>query len=517
MKKVITAKQAAGLIEESMTIAAATVGLQGWPQEIAWEIEKRFLETAQPKNLTLVHACACGDHQDNNRGTNCLAHEGLIKRLITGHTGSAIHMSQLVSDSKAECYLLPQGVLPQLYRSMAGNKPGNITKVGLHTFVDPRIEGGKANDISHDDLVELMEIDGEEWLRYKNLKIDVALLRGTICDEKGNMTMDEDITFMEMLPLAEAVKNNGGIVIAQVKYLAKANSLPPKNVKIPGKLIDHIVVSSSPENHMQTQQTVFDPAFAGQIKIALEDVPSLPLDAKKVIARRAAMEVSAGDMVNLGIGVPAFVASILAEENLSDKITLTTEIGGYGGTPAAGLDFGAMYNAEAIIEHAAMFDFYDGGGLDITFLGLAQTDAQGNVNVSKLGKRINGPGGFINISQNTKKVVFCGLFTNGAELEIINGGLRIEKEGKNNKFVEQVLQVTFSGKYAAQTKQDVLFVTERGVFKLVNQKLILIEIAKGVDLQKDILDLMPFKPEVCPELKQMDFGLFEVKWGGLSL
>ena len=504
MSKIITANEAAALIPDNCAIAAATQGLSGWPQDIGLAIGERFTQTGHPKNITLIHSSACGDHTDSLNGTSSLAYEGLVRRLICAHTGSALRMSRLVSENKAECYLFPQGIFPQMYRSVAGGKPGVITKVGLHTFVDPRVEGGKSNSITTEDLVELMEIDGEEWLRYKNFAPDVALLRGTCCDENGNMTMDEEIAFLEQLAIASAVKNRGGIVICQVKYIAPAGSLHPKAVKIPGSLIDYIVLNMAPQTHMQTQRTVYNPTFAGDVKIPIEKMPPLPLDARKIIVRRAARELKPGFLVNLGIGLPSEIATIVAEEGFADKITLTTEAGSFGGTPAFGLDFGACYNPDAIIENGAMFDLYDGGALDIAFLGMAQVDEYGNVNVSKLGNRLNGPGGFINISQNTKNVVFCGTFTDGAKTRITDGILEIIEEGKARKFVNKVTQITFSGKYAAQTGQNILFITERCVFKLLNQKLVLTEIAKGIDMKTQILDLMPFVPDISPDLKKMD-------------
>ena len=304
MSKIITAKQAAALIPDNCTIAAATQGLSGWPQDIGLAIGERFVQTGHPKNITLIHSSACGDHTDSLNGTSALAYEGLVNRLICAHTGTALRMSRLVSENKAECYLFPQGIFPQMYRSIAGGKPGVITKVGLHTFVDPRIEGGKSNDVTTEDLVELMEIDGEEWLRYKNFAPDVAILRGTCCDENGNMTMNEEIAFLEQPAIASAVKNLGGIVICQVKYLASAGSLHPKSVKIPGELIDYIVLNNGIETHMQTQQTMFSPVFAGDIKMPIEKIAPLPLDERKVIARRAATELRPKFLVNLGIGIP---------------------------------------------------------------------------------------------------------------------------------------------------------------------------------------------------------------------
>jgi len=499
MEKLITAARAADLIPDGCTVAAATQGLSGWPQDIALAIGERFVKTGHPKNITLIHSSACGDHTDSLNGTSALAYEGLVRRLICAHTGTAQRMSRLVSEDKAECYLFPQGIFPQMYRSVASGKPGVITKVGLYTFVDPRIEGGKSNSLTTEDLVELMEIDGEEWLRYKNFTPDVALLRGTCCDEKGNMTMDEEIAFLEQLAIAAAVKNRGGIVICQVKYLAKSGTLHPKSVKIPGKLIDYIVLNNDISNHMQTQRVTYSPAFAGDIKVPTEKIAPRPLDARTLIVRRAAREIKPGYLVNLGIGIPSEIAPYAQGED----ITMTTEAGSFGGTPAFGLDFGACYNADAIIENAAMFDLYDGGALDIAFLGIAQADRFGNVNVSKLGNRLNGPGGFINISQNTKNVVFCGTFTDGAKIEVNGDTIKILEEGKARKFVNEVAQITFSGKYAAQTGQNVLFITERCVFELKEQGLVLTEVAKGIDLQTQILDLMPFPPKVSASLKEI--------------
>ena len=373
MSKVITAQQAAMLIKDGATVGASTQGLSGWAEEIAIAIEDRFLDSGHPKDITLVHSCTCGDYK--KRGTTHLGHEGLTKRLICGHTLTSVNMINLIEKDKIECYLLPQGVICQLWRAIAGKKIGVITSVGLGTFVDPRIDGGKITSITHEDLVKVIEIEGQELLLYKPFPIDVALIRGTVADENGNLTMDNESVIMEALPLAMAAKNSGGIVIAQAHNLAMANALHPKNVKVPGTLIDYVVIAK-PENHWQTQQTYFNPALAGHIKIPLAGIPPIPLDARKIIGRRAAMELSSGDVINLGVGIPAVIASTVAEEEMSNRITITTELGVFGGVPALGLDFGGAINADAMIEHASMFDYYDGGGLDATFVGLAQADRQ---------------------------------------------------------------------------------------------------------------------------------------------
>jgi propionate CoA-transferase len=513
MSKVITAVQAAELIKDGSTVLWTTAGLSGFAEEVAIAIEKRFLETSSPRNLTAAHDCGCGDLK--TRGMNHLAHAGLVKRLISGHTGQAPRMGQLIAENKIEAYLLPQGVMAHLWRQIAGKKPGVITKVGLGTYIDPRLEGGKASAMTTEELVKVIELEGEEWLLYKTFPVHVAVIRGTTADEKGNLTMDKEGLLLEALPMAQAVKNSGGIVIAQVEYLAKANSLHPKAVKVPGVLVDYIVVAK-PENHMQTMGTMYNPALSGDSKVPLASLPPLPFDARKIIARRAAMELKPNMVINLGIGVPDGIGSVAAEEGITEMMTLTTELGTYGGMPANGPDFATAYNAEAIIEHEAQFDFYDGGGLDIAFLGLAQTDPEGSLNVSKFGSKVVGAGGFINISQNSKKVVFCGTFTNGAEVSFADGKVTILSEGKTKKFVNKVDQITFSGKYAQKTELPVLYVTERAVFTLAEGLLTLVEIAPGVDLERDILAAMEFKPRISPQLKEMPREIFQEKWGQLK-
>ncbi|MBP2638140.1 MAG: coenzyme transferase [Firmicutes bacterium] len=513
MSKVIAAEQAAALIKDGDTVLWTTAGLAGFAEEVAIALENRFKETGSPRNLTIAHDCGCGDMK--TRGMSHFAYGGLIKRLISGHIGQAPPMGQLIFENKIEAYLMPQGVMAQMWRQIAGKKPGVITKVGLGTYVDPRVEGAKASTITTEDLIKVIEIEGEEWLLYKTFPVNVAVIRGTTADEKGNLTMEKEGLLLEALPMAQAVKNRGGIVIAQVEYLAKANTLHPKEVKVPGALVDYIVIAK-PENHMQTAGTYYNPAIAGESKMPLGNLPTMQFDARKIIARRAAMELSPNTVINLGIGVPDGIGSVAAEEGISDLLTITTELGTYGGVPCSGPDFGTAYNADAIIEHEAQFDFYDGGGLDATFLGLAQTDAQGNLNVSKFGTKVVGAGGFINISQNSKKVVFCGTFANGAELSFVDGKVTVLKEGKTRKFVNKVDQITFSGSYAQQTGLPVLYVTERGVFTLEEGLLTLIEIAPGIDLERDILGAMDFKPRISANLTLMPTEIFQEKWGRLQ-
>jgi propionate CoA-transferase len=390
-----------------------------------------------------------------------------------------------------------------------------LTKVGLGTFIDPRIEGGKMNSATTESLNQVVQFAGDEWLFYPAPKIDVALIRGTLADEKGNITMDKEGVLLETLSIAQAVKASGGIVIAQVERIVKNGSLHPKAVKIPGIVVDHVVIGQ-PQNHMQTITTQYNPALAGDVRVPVKDMPPMPLDARKLIARRAAVELARSAVVNLGIGVPAGVSAIANEEGLGDAFELSVESGVNGGVPQMGGDFALSLNAESIIEQPLQFNFYDGGGIDVSCLGLAQADAQGSVNVSKFSGRPVGCGGFVNITQSAKKLVFCGTFTaDGLELAIGNGELKIVKEGAVKKFIAQVEQITFSGPGAAQRGQEVLFVTERAVFQLTAQGLELTEIAPGIDLERDVLAQMAFKPIVrSPRL--MDADLFQERWGGLA-
>jgi propionate CoA-transferase len=514
MNKRITADEAAALLKDGATVGASAMGLAGWPEEIAQSIEKRFLNDGHPQNITFVHGAAIGDWKD--RGNTHFGHEGLVKRWIGGHIGSSAGMTRLIAENKIEAYNLPQGVIVQLWREIAAKRPGLVTKVGLGTYVDPRLEGGKMNSLTKEEVVKVVEFEGEEWLYYKSFPLDVAIIRGTYADEKGNLTMEKEGMLLEALPLAQATRNSGGVVIAQVEQIVKAGTLHPKKVKVPGILVDYIVEATKPEYHWQTEGLYFNPAFAGDTKVPLDSIPPLPLNERKIIARRAALELRSGEIVNLGVGIPSEVAVIAAEERISDFMTLTTEAGGIGGVPSALPHFGHSYNAEAIVEQQAQFDFYDGGGIDVAFLGLAQTDQEGNINVSKFKGRAMGCGGFVNISQCAKKVVYCGTFTaKGLKVNIENGKLVILQEGKEKKFLQHVEQVTFSGKYAQKIHQPVVYITERAVFTLAEGEMTLIEIAPGVDLEKDVLALMDFKPRIASDLKTMSAGIFRTKWGEL--
>lgn len=514
MSKIITFERAAELVRDGATVACGSMGLSCWPDEIAEAIAARFTATGHPRDLYLRQGAATGDWKE--RGTTRLGIEGLVTRWSGAHIGSSAGMAKLCAENKIQAHCLPQGVILHLWREIAAHRPGLITKVGLGTFVDPRVEGGRMNGATTEDIVRLVEFDGEEWLYYKSFPIDVAILRGTTADENGNITLDNEGFLGELLPIAQATRNTGGIVIVQVEYLARAGSLHPKRVAVPGVLVDYVVVATKKEACWQTEGLYFDPAFSGDVKIPTASVPALPLDERKIISRRAAMELKADTVINLGYGMPADVAAVAAEEGVSHRMTLTTEAGGFGGVPASPPNFGVSYNAEALVYHHEMFDFYDGGGIDVAYLGLAQADRDGNVNVSKFG-RPNGCGGFINITQNAKKVVYTGTFTAGGLKVAVEGGkLAIVREGRNRKFLKHVEQITFSGKYAASVGQPVVYVTERAVFTLKDGEMTLIEIAPGIDLEKDVLGLMGFRPRIAPDLKTMPAGIFAPAWGGLA-
>jgi propionate CoA-transferase len=504
--KVVSALEAIGLIKDGDTVACGGFCGAGVTEDIYIHLEERFLETRKPEGLTLVYAAGQGDYAE--RGLSHLGYAGLVKKIIGGFFGAAPRLAKLVIDNKIEAYNFPQGVISHMYRDIAAHKPRTITSTGLETFVDPRKGGGKANAMTTQDLVEVVNFDGQEYLAYKTFPINVALLRGTTADEDGNITMEKEALTLEAQAMAMAAKNSGGIVLVQVEGVVQRGTLNARQVKIPGILVDAIVVSR-PDHHWQTFAEVFNPAYSCQAKVPLKSLPNLELGSRKIIARRAAFELNFGDVVNLGIGMPEGISNVANEEGILDELTLTAEPGVIGGFPAGGLSFGAAANPDAVIDQPSQFDMYHGGGLDIAFLGLAQADEKGNLNVSRFGPKLVGAGGFIDITQNAKKVVFTGTFTaGGLEVAVKDGTLRILKEGKMKKFLKAVEQVTFSGTYAGHKKQPVLFITERCVFQLNDEGLELIEIAPGVDIENDILANMDFKP-VIKTPKIMDDRIFK--------
>ena len=503
--KVVSPAQAIAVIREADTIAiSGFVGI-GTPDELLIALERRFLDEGGPTGLTLVFAAAPGDGK--HRGLNRLAHEGLIKRVVGGHWSLVPKLGELAIDGRIEAYNLPLGCVSQLYREIAARRPGLFSRVGLRTFVDPRKGGGKLNERTTEDLVKLVQVEGRRWLFYKAFPINIALIRGTTADPNGNITMEREALTLDSLAIAMAAKNSRGLVIAQVERIAAAGSLPPREVLVPGALVDCVVLSQ-PQNHLQTYATPYSAAFSGRIKVPLDAIPALPLDDRKVIARRCAFELPPGGIVNLGIGMPEGVAAVAAEEKVLRYVTLTAEPGILGGMPQSGLDFGAALNPDAVIQQNQQFDFYDGGGLDLAVLGMAEADAEGNVNVSRFGRKLAGAGGFINISQNARKVVFAGTFTvGGLEVAVEDGKLRIVREGRASKFVERVGQITFSGRYAGEIGQPVLYVTERCVFRRTRAGMELAEVAPGVDLERDILAHLGFKP-IIDDPRPMDLRIF---------
>ncbi len=506
--KIVTAEEAVKLIRDGDVIATEGFVGAGFPEEIAIELENFFLKEGNPRNLTIIYAAGQGDAK--TKGLNHLAHEGLVGRVIGGHIGLAPKLQALIRENKILGYNWPQGVVSHFFRDVAGRRPGVISRVGLGTFIDPRIDGGKLNEMTKTkggELVKLIHIDGEEYLFYKAFPVNVAILRGTTADTDGNISMEKEALTLEALAMAMAARNSGGFVIVQVERIAERGTLNARNVKIPGILVDCVVLSK-PENHWQTFAEFYNPAFSCETRMAMRSIAPMEMGARKFVSRRAAFELRPNSVVNLGIGMPEGVAMIANEEGIIEYMTLTAEPGVIGGMPNGGLNFGTGTNVDCLIDQPYQFDFYDGGGLDIAFLGSAEVDKEGNINVSKFGPRFVGPGGFINISQNSKKVIFMGTFTaGGLAVSVRDGKLRIDQEGRERKFLDHVEQKTFSGKYAAMRKLPVLYVTERCVFTLTEDGVELIEVAPGIDIDKHILPLMDFKPIIRnPQL--MDARIF---------
>lgn len=511
--QVLSVSEAATLVQDGDAILIAGSGSgHAVPEALIAAVEQRFKDSGQPRQITSIHPVGLGNRGE--AGASRFAHEGLLKRMVCGTVVDAPPIAEMASRGEIECYTLPQGAISQLIREIAAGRPGLVTHVGLHTFVDPRISGGKQSTKCAEELVELITLKDKEWLFYKPFHIDVAFLRGTTADEDGNISMEDEAIFGEMLSMAQATRRCGGIVVVQVKRIARRGTIPGKLVKIPGMLVDAVVVDAEQK---QTYQTKFDPSFAGQMKIPLNSFPKLPLDERKIVARRCAMELKSGAICNIGSGICTGIGLVGAEENLLDKVVLTNEQGLIGGAPASGLDAGAARNYWAMIDQPYQFDFYDGGGLDLAFLSAVEVDRQGNVNISRFAGRVVGIGGFVNISQNAKKMVFGGTFTaGGLQVKAADGKLEIVQEGKHRKFVEAVEQISYSGSYGRQRGQVAMFVTERAVFRVGDDGLELIEIAPGIDLERDVLGQMAFRPRISADLKTMDARLFNPEPMGIG-
>ncbi|MEZ5844454.1 MAG: CoA-transferase [Hyphomicrobiaceae bacterium] len=511
--KVVSAEDAAKLVADGAhVLVSGSGGGHAVPEKVIEAIEARFLTSRHPRDLTLIHVVGVGDRVSKGAARFC--HDGMLKRSITSALIDSPVMIPLAASDKIESYTLPQGVLSMMMRDMAAGRPGHITRTGLHTFVDPRHGGARQSKTAKDDVVELMMIDGEEYLRYKPFPIDVAVLRGSTADEDGNVSMEHEAIFGEMLSTAQATRRNGGIVIVQVKRMAKRGTIPPKSVKIPGILVDFVVVD--PEQR-QTYATDYSPAYAGELRIPLDGLKTLPFGPRKIVARRAAMEIVPGAICNLGAGISTGISAVATEENILDRIVLTNEQGFIGGAPLTGVDSGASQNYDAIVDQPYQFDFYDGGGLDMAFLSFAEVDPTGSVNISRFGDKIVGIGGFVNISQNAKHVVFSGTFTSGGlELATDGGRLAIKQEGRHRKFVERIEQVCYSAPFAAREGRTAIFVTERAVFRAADGGLELVEVAPGIDVARDIIAHMAFRPKISDACRTMDPRLFAPAPMGLA-
>lgn len=501
---ILTAAQAADMIQPGHVVVIGGNGGTGVAETILEAVETRFLETAQPSGITLVHITGIGAVTE--KGLCRLAHDGLVARVFGSNFGLQLPLMRLIVENRIAAYNFPQGVMSQMYRAQAGKMPGVLTHVGLGTYMDPRQDGGRMNAMTTEPLVEVVELAGREWLFYRMPLPDICILRGTSADEDGYVSMEHEATTREDLSIAQAVHNNGGTVIVQVKRLVKRGTQHPQMVKIPGFLVDHIVLAP---DQMQTYTTQYDPARCGETRVPISAISPDPLTDKRVIARRAAMELRPGEVVNLGVGVSAMIPNVTAEEQVEDLITLTVEAGVIGGVPGHAREFGTAYNPRAIIDQPYQFDFYDGGGLDCAFLSFAEVDPDGNVNVTRFGDRYDGAGGFIDITQNAKRLVFSGTLTGGGlRCKPGAGRMEITTEGRMRKFVPSVGQISFNGAQARAAGREVTFVTERAVFRLTQAGLELIEIAPGVRLEEDVLDQMAFRPAIAADLREMPAALF---------
>jgi acyl CoA:acetate/3-ketoacid CoA transferase len=512
--KVITLDEIGRLLPDRAVVSVSSSSGLGCPDASLCAIGRHFESHDVPRELTTLHPIAAGDMYGID-GIDHLAQPGLLKRVIAGSYPSgpssmpSPKIWQMIAENTVEAYNIPSGILYHLHREAAAGRPGVLTKVGLDTFLDPRRQGGKMNDATREDLIQVVEFDGQEWLYMRSIPVDVAIIRATTADELGNLTMEHEGAPLGAYDQALAAHNNGGIVIAQVKRMVAAGALPIQQVRVPGILVDYIVVAP---DQMQTTQTLYDPAISGESRRPADTFRLAPWNADKVIARRAALELRAGDAVNLGFGISALVPRILLEEGLSDAVTWVIEQGAVGGVPLLDFQFGCAANAQALIPSPDQFTYFQGGGFDRSLLSFMQVDRLGNVNVSRLAAKPHvtaGAGGFIDITARARNLVFSGYFTaGGLELAFENDGLQIVKEGRARKFVPEVEHVTFSGRRALEQGQKAVYITERCVLRLESDGLTVVEIAPGVDLERDILGQSAIPLRVSPTLRLMDARLF---------
>ncbi|ACE90765.1 UNVERIFIED_ORG: propionate CoA-transferase [Rhizobium esperanzae] len=523
MKKHLTPAEAAALIPDDAVVTVSSSSGLGCPDLMLKAIGERFEATGHPRDITTLHPIAAGD-MSGIRGVDYIARKGLLKCIIGGSYPSGPSSSeppliwQMISNNEIRAYNIPSGILFDIHREAAAKRPGVLTKVGVDTFVDPRRQGCAMNELaSQQQVVKRVSFEGDDWLFFPSIVPQVAIIRATTADERGNLTYEHEGAYLGGLDQALAARNNGGIVIAQVKRITKEGSLKPHDVRVPGMLVDYIVVDP---DQKQTTQTGYDPAISGEIFRPLDSFHVPEFNVQKVIARRVAQELQSESCVNLGFGISANVPRILLEEGLHGAVTWVIEQGAVGGVPLLDFAFGCASNADAFMPSPYQFTYFQGAGFDASLLSFLEIGKDGSVNVSKLSFRPHvtaGAGGFVDITARAKKIVFSGMFNAGAKLSIADGGLLIEKEGKLKKLVNEVEHVTFSGRRAIEQGQDITYVTERCVMKLTPDGIVLSEIAPGVDLQSQILDQSEFPLIVAPDLKVMDAALFEDAKIGLSL
>lgn len=521
--KFINAKEAANIIKDNSTVAIDAFISFCLADDILGEIEARFVNEGHPRSLSVVNVAGIGG-DGKDRGINHFAHKGLMRRFLCSNLSLANKIYPLITENAFPCFMIPQGVLSHMMRAIASGKPGVITEVGMKTFVDPRVDGGCINDAAkscEEIPVQLITLNGSDCLFYPAFSIDVAIIKGTKADRKGNISLEKEAMHLEQLEMATAARNTGGIVIVQVDEIVDSGDLHPQMVTVPSTLVDYVVLGSPGNTGQHFIEDLPNPvnSWCGDEKIQLEEIKSMPLSLEKIICRRAVFEIKEDSFINLGIGVPMNVSTVLNEEGLINKVSASIESGVMGGVPAPGIATGAAYNPDAILKQPDMFDFYDGGGIDFACLGSAEIDRHGNVNVSRFAGKVPGPGGFINITQGAKNVCFMGTFTAGkSEIYIEDGKLRIVKDGPHIKFKENVNHITFSGENSVDKgRQHIVYITERAVFELTAEGVTLIEIAPGADLNRDILDKMEFKPIISPDLRLMDERLFRDEVMGITL